>query len=94
MDNIKPTFGTGANSQTENKKFRPEIGAIWEREASNLDKSKYLSIKLTLTKEILKELYEGMGDNVSLNLVAFTNKSKGDSEKRPSFRIFQELPRK
>lgn len=91
-NNSRPTFGATAPSNGETK-TRNDVGAIWERESRNNPGLKYLSIKLNLTKAQLLQLAQSGGDTVSVNLVAFTNKNKGDNPSRPSYRIFEDKPK-
>lgn len=94
----KPIFGVNTTNTTnstpqENKTFRPEVGAIWEkksRERSN----PFMSIRFRMTKEKLQELINTSepGDDgfVNINFVAFPNKGKVDGDKRPNHRIYEE----
>lgn len=87
--NDRPTFGAVRPDAPQDDK-RAEIGAIWNRESSS---SNFLSIKLNITKELLKQLSESNEEVVSVNLVAFPNKYKDGNESRPDFRIYQERKR-
>lgn len=85
---VKPTFGATA-PQTEVKVDRAEAGAIWERQ-SKKNNSKFMSIKIRLSKERLKELLNSQDDTVSIGFVAFPNNSKNDIATRPDFRIYED----
>ena len=90
---VKPTFGAPQVETEvkplEDKSFRPEVGAVWERQSrNNMD---YLSIKLELTKEKLQTLLSKEGDIVRVNLVAFPNKTHNGNLNRPNFRIYEEI---
>jgi uncharacterized protein (DUF736 family) len=90
----RPTFGSILNSTSTNsteEKKEKEIGAIWSRTTKS--NSKFLSIKLNITKEQLKQLAETTEDVVSVNLVAFPNRYKEESDNRPDFRIYEERKR-
>lgn len=92
MLNNKPTFGAGATTATSSTANKPqeEIGAIWNKVASNT--SNYMVVRLNKAKlkEILATLPEDQ-DNISF--VAFTNKGQQGDQKRPAFRIFEEKKR-
>jgi len=100
-NNERPTFGAnvnGANTEeatklAEQRKQRPEVGAIWKKSSTttNMD---YMTIRLRVTKEKLQELLSkptNENGEVDLNLVAFPNKSQQGIDRRPSFRIYEEL---
>lgn len=95
-NNEKPTFGVtvGVDSASVDlaRKQRPEIGAIWERSSKN--GVNYLNIKLKLPRELLLDMLNNYVDEIiPINLVAFINKNKDDNPKRPTFRIYQEIPK-
>ncbi len=88
----RPTFGAtlptpGPNAEQQ----RSEIGAIWSRTSKT--NSEFLSIKLNITKEFLKQLAETNEETVSVNLVAFPNRFKDEAPNRPDFRIYEEKKR-
>ena len=87
MNNDRPTFGVTNKVTTTTKKA--ESGAIWKRQSKKTN-SDFLSIRLTLNKEKLKELLAKDGDSVNIGFVAFPNPYKNEGEKRPDFRIFED----
>lgn len=98
-NNEKPTFGANTTTTTPNteladkRKQRPEVGQIWNKQ-SKTNNLNYMTIRLKVTKEKLKEMLNqepnAFGE-VSLNLVAFPNKNQEGLDKRPSFRIYEEI---
>jgi len=91
----RPTFGVTTPVQeqrptqsSEDKSYRPEMGAVWKRQSRN--NMEYMSIKLSLTKDMLRDLLSKEGDLIQVNLVAFPNKSQNGNMSRPSFRIYEE----
>ena len=93
----KPSFTQDLNPEMkeliEKRKVRPEIGAIWKRNAKTSN-TEFLSLKLTLTKEKLQALLavaEGTEGVAETNFVAFPNKFYEENTKRPFFRIYEEL---
>ena len=96
--NTKPTFGVGTSTTPDAvdtvRQQRPEIGAIWERKSMKTG-STYLNIRLKLPKKKLEELLASAKDDepTNVNFVAFTNKNKEENPKRPSFRVYEEIPR-
>lgn len=94
-NNQKPSFTAAPTPTptTQTKPIRPEVGAVWSRQAktSNLN---YMTIKLKITKEKLQELLNKSVNEkgeVDFNLVAFPNKTQHVSPGRPNFRIYEEL---
>jgi len=88
--NERPTFGATPNIDPTDDK-RQEVGAIWTRTTKS--NSEFLSIKLNITKELLKQLSETTEEIVSVNLVAFPNRYKDGNDTRPDFRIYEERKR-
>lgn len=87
-NNTRPTFGAVDPKAAEEPK-REEIGAIWKR-FSNKTNSEFMSLKIAKSK--LKELLDKLPETEdSLNLVAFVNRNQNGDDKRPNFRIFEEL---
>ena len=88
--NIRPTFGVTLPQSNKTEDKRPECGAIWEKLSKN--NKTFLNIKLNLPKsKLLQLLALANGEDVSLNLVAFSNDTKQVGDSRPSFRIYEEL---
>ena len=99
FDKTKPSFGgsrsttptnTGETPVAENK--RTSVGAIWERTSQY--KTRYMTMQVQFTKERLKALLDQPGETVDLSLVAFINKYKENNEKRPDFKIYEDVDRK
>lgn len=101
LNNDRPAFGQTTNVTTvqettaaqtmlaEKRKQRPEVGAAWKRQSkTNME---YLTIRLKLTREKLQELLNNNTEEVSVDLVAFPNKSNNGNSRRPVFRIYEEL---
>lgn len=101
-NNEKPTFGVPQATQTttevktevvDQRKTRPEVGQIWNKQ-SRTNNLNYMTIRLRVTKEKLQELLNkpvNEHGEVDLNLVAFPNKNQQGVDRRPSFRIYEEL---
>lgn len=73
----------------EERRQRPEIGAIWTRKAktSNME---FLKLRIRLTKEQLSQLaLSSDEEQVTVELVAFPNTYKDSNDKRPSYRIYE-----
>lgn len=87
MNNLKPTFGARLTT-SENKQTRLEIGAVWQK---NTKANKpYLNIKVTLSKNKIKELLTASEEEVNLTFVGFLNETKVEGDNRPTFRLFEE----
>ena len=88
----RPTFGATPKVEPPPvaKAERPEVGAIWNRKAK-ASSFEFLSIKLELSKDKLKELINGTGDTATIKLVAFPNKNHVEDSKRPNFRVYEEI---
>lgn len=104
MSMQKPTFGSapqqpgvtptvkvegGAESSTEKKPSKPEVGAIWKHTSQK--GTEYL--KMTFSR---KELQSVLGKNSEdrISLIAFSNKDHNGQNNRPNFRIFEETEKK
>ena len=88
----RPTFGvTPPTPGPTAEQQRQEIGAIWSR--TSKVNTEFLSIKLNITKEFLKQLSETTEEVVSVNLIAFPNRFKDEAPNRPDFRIYEEKKR-
>jgi uncharacterized protein (DUF736 family) len=90
----RPTFGVNSPEvkpmeNSEDKSFRPEVGAVWKRQSRN--NTEYMSIKLELTKEKLQSLLLKEGETIQVNFIAFPNKTHNGNTSRPNFRIYEEL---
>jgi len=87
----RPTFGAKVPEQVEikSKSDRPEMGAVWKKLSKN--NTEYMNIRLKLSKEKLQELLKEEGDVVSVNFVAFPNRTVTESPNRPNFRVYEEL---
>lgn len=83
----RPTFGAGQPKQI--KQERPEIGAIWEKISKS--NSKYMNIRLKLSKKKLMDLLNSNEEVISVNLIAFPNRDVKENTNRPNFRIYEEL---
>jgi len=88
---VKPTFGVAAPILKTNSRI--ESGAVWKR-LSKKDSSEFLSIKISLSKDKLKELLNQANDTVDIGFVAFPNSTKNDNPARPDFRIFEDTPKR
>lgn len=95
-ENQKPTFGVAINQDRlneviERRNQRPEIGAIWKK-LSRKNNNEFLSVEVTLSEDKLKELLSKVVDGkVKINLVGFTNKFQNGMNRRPAFRLYEEI---
>lgn len=75
----------------EERRQRPEIGAIWTRKAktSNME---FLKLRIRLTKDQLNQLASSSTsdeEQITVEFVAFPNTYKDSNDKRPSYRIYE-----
>ena len=91
MAKIKPSFGVTQNTVV-NDDARKEVGVVWNRQAQTSN-FQFLSIRMELTKEVLRKMLESTEEVVPLNLVAFPNRFKEGQDNRPDYRIYEEKKR-
>ena len=84
--------GNSTVESSSNNGFRSEIGAIWNRQSKKTDLN-YMTIKLELSKDKLKQLLQSEDSQVVFNLIAFPNKTQNGNDNRPSFRVYEDVKR-
>lgn len=89
-DNIDPRL----SQLVEQRRQRPEIGAIWERQAKS-NNMNYLKIRLKFSRAKLQELLANTPETTNpdeipiTEFVAFPNTRQENNTKRPSFRVYE-----
>lgn len=82
------SFDPKMSELIEERRQRPEIGAIWTRKAKT-SSMEFLKLRIRLTKEQLSQLTSSPDEQVTVEFVAFPNTYKDSNDKRPSYRIYE-----
>ena len=92
VTNTSPVSTQDMTVLVETRRQRPETGAIWTRR-SKTKEMEYMNIRMKFTKAKLQQLLSQVteGDVVEASFVAFPNANKEESDRRPSFRIYESL---
>lgn len=86
---ISEEFNSKMTELIEERRQRPEVGAIWTRKAKT-SSMEFLKLRIRLTKEQLQKMAESSEEDlVTLEFVAFPNSYKESNDKRPAYRIYE-----